>query len=48
MNTDLQQIPTAYTIKDDDGKDLEVKELDFDSYKIRVAWSRDEEKFYFL
>lgn len=47
INTDLQQIPTAYTIKDADGKDLEVKELSFDSYKIRVAWSRDEEKFYF-
>jgi len=47
MNTELQQIPTAYTIKDADGKDLEVKELPFDAYKIRVAWSRDEEKFYF-
>lgn len=42
----LQQVPTAYTITDN-GKLLEVKELSFESHKIRVAWSRDEEKFYF-
>lgn len=39
-------MPTAYTITDN-GKLLEVKELTFESHKIRVAWSRDEEKFYF-
>jgi len=44
---DIQKIPTAYTIKDADGKNLEIKELTFDSNKVRVAWSRDEEKFYF-
>lgn len=40
-------MPTAYTITTDNGELLEVKELTFESHKIRVAWSRDEEKFYF-
>ena len=45
-NNNLQQMPIAYTITDN-GKLLEVKDLTFESHKIRVAWSRDEEKFYF-
>ena len=44
---DLSKIETAYEVENPMGQKLQVKELLFGIHKIRVAWSRDEEKFYF-
>lgn len=43
----LLQMPSSYIIEDNDGNTLEVRELFFDKRKIRVAWNKTEEKFYF-
>lgn len=46
-NVAIQQSPTVYTTKDNDGNIIEIKELHFEKFKIRVAWLRDKEMFYF-